>query len=134
MDVSKYLGSTFLNVADVKVNGPIRVVIASIVEGKFEKPDLVFDDGTRLQSQRNQHADLGPRLWQGHRVLDRQGDRAQYRRDQIPGQAAGVDPHHTDLAVSREEGVGSGAENPGADQRHGRRDTILSVQRRARPV
>jgi hypothetical protein len=48
MDVSKYLGSTFLNVADVKVNGPIRVVIASIVEGKFEKPDLVFDDGTRL--------------------------------------------------------------------------------------
>ena len=48
MDVSKYLGSTFLKVADVKVNGPIRVVIASIVEGKFDKPDLVFDDGTRL--------------------------------------------------------------------------------------
>ena len=48
MDVSKYLGSTFLKVADVKVNGPIQVVIVSIVEGKFEKPDLVFDDGTRL--------------------------------------------------------------------------------------
>src|SRR5262245_27770654 len=48
MDVSKYLGSTFLKVADVKVSGPIRVVIASIVEGKFDKPDLVFDDGTRL--------------------------------------------------------------------------------------
>jgi hypothetical protein len=48
MDVSKYLGSTFLKVAGVKVNEPIRVVIASIVEGKFDKPDLVFDDGTRL--------------------------------------------------------------------------------------
>jgi len=48
MDVSKYLGSTFLTVADVKVNGPIRVVIKSIVEGRFEKPDLGFDDGTRL--------------------------------------------------------------------------------------
>ena len=48
MDVSKYLGSTFLKVADVKVYGPIRVVIVIIVEGKFDKPDLVFDDGTRL--------------------------------------------------------------------------------------
>jgi hypothetical protein len=48
MDVSKYLGSAFLKVADVKVYGPIRVVIVLIVEGKFDKPDLVFDDGTRL--------------------------------------------------------------------------------------
>jgi len=48
MDVSKYLGSAFLKVADVKVYGPIRVVIVSVIEGKFDKPDLVFDDGTRL--------------------------------------------------------------------------------------
>ena len=48
MDVSKYLGNAFLKVAEVKVNGPIRVVIESIVEGKFDKPDLVFNDGTRL--------------------------------------------------------------------------------------
>jgi len=49
MDVSKYLGNNaFLRVGDVKVNGPIRVVIASVTEGKFDKPDLTFDDGTRL--------------------------------------------------------------------------------------
>jgi hypothetical protein len=32
----------------VKVNGPLRMVIASVVEGKFDKLDLVFDDGTQL--------------------------------------------------------------------------------------
>jgi hypothetical protein len=48
MDISKYLGSAFLKVGDVKVNGPIRVVIESVTEGKFDKPDLTFDDGTRL--------------------------------------------------------------------------------------
>jgi hypothetical protein len=48
MDVSKYLGSVFRKVADVKVYGPIRVVIVGIVEGKFDKPDLVFDDRTRI--------------------------------------------------------------------------------------
>ena len=48
MDISKYLGRAFLKLADVKVNGPLRKVIASVVEGKFDKPDLVFDDGTQL--------------------------------------------------------------------------------------
>ena len=48
MDVSKYLGNAFLTVGHVKVNGPIRMVIESVTEGKFDKPDLTFDDGTRL--------------------------------------------------------------------------------------
>jgi len=48
MDVSKYLGRTFRTLPEVKVNGPLRMVIKSVVEGKFDKPDLVFDDGTRL--------------------------------------------------------------------------------------
>ena len=48
MDVSKYLGNAFLTVGHVKVNGPIRMVIESVTEGKFNKPDLTFDDGTRL--------------------------------------------------------------------------------------
>jgi len=48
MDVSKYLGNAFRRVGDVKVNGTIRVVIANVTEGKFDKPDLTFDDGTRL--------------------------------------------------------------------------------------
>jgi hypothetical protein len=54
MDVSKYLGRAFRTIADVKVNGSLRMVIKSVVEGKFGKPDLVFDDGTRLSiSQTN---------------------------------------------------------------------------------
>jgi hypothetical protein len=48
MDVSKYLGNAFLTVGAVKVNGPSRVVIENVTEGKFDKPDLTFDDGTRL--------------------------------------------------------------------------------------
>ena len=48
MDITKYLGSAFLRVGDVKVNGPIRMVIESVTEGKFDRPDLTFDDGTRL--------------------------------------------------------------------------------------
>ena len=48
MDMSKYSGAAFRKVGDVKANGPIRVVIASIVEGKFGKPDITFDDSTKL--------------------------------------------------------------------------------------
>jgi hypothetical protein len=48
MDMSKYSGAAFLKVGDVKVNGPIRVAIVDIEEGKYGKPDLTFDDGTKL--------------------------------------------------------------------------------------
>jgi hypothetical protein len=47
MDMSKYLGSAFLKVGDVKA-GLIRSVVADITEGKYGKPDVTFDDGTRL--------------------------------------------------------------------------------------
>ncbi len=48
MDMRKYSGAAFLKVGDVKVNGPLRVVIVDIVEGKYSRPDLEFDDGTKL--------------------------------------------------------------------------------------
>jgi hypothetical protein len=47
MDMSKYTGALFLKVADIKGNKH-RVKIVDVREGKFEKPDLTFDDGTRL--------------------------------------------------------------------------------------
>jgi hypothetical protein len=47
MDMREFIGSAFLKPGDVK-DGPIKVAITDIVEGKFGKPDLVFDDGTRL--------------------------------------------------------------------------------------
>jgi hypothetical protein len=48
MDMSQYNGAAFLKVGDVKVNGPIRVVIADIVLGKYGKPDVSFSDGPKL--------------------------------------------------------------------------------------
>ena len=48
MDMSKYSGAAFLKAGDVKVNGSIRVVIADIQVGKYEKPDVSFTDGTKL--------------------------------------------------------------------------------------
>jgi len=48
MDMSKYIGNVFLKVDDIKASGPIRVKITDVSEGRFGKPDLTFDDGTRL--------------------------------------------------------------------------------------
>jgi hypothetical protein len=49
MDMSKYSGSAFLKVADIEaVAGPVRVVIHNVQLGAYAKPDLTFDDGTKL--------------------------------------------------------------------------------------
>ena len=48
MDMSPYSGAAFLKVGDVKVNGPIRVTIVDVQVGKYGKPDLTFDDGSKL--------------------------------------------------------------------------------------
>ena len=48
MDMGKYLGNTFLKVEDIKASGPVRLKIADVAEGRFNKPDLHFDDGTIL--------------------------------------------------------------------------------------
>jgi hypothetical protein len=47
MDISKFLGAAFLKVADLK-DGPTKVTITDVTIGKYDKPDLTFDDGTRL--------------------------------------------------------------------------------------
>jgi len=48
MDVSKYVGSVFLKVEDIKASGPQQVTIVDVRQGQYGKPDLMFDDGTRL--------------------------------------------------------------------------------------
>jgi len=48
MDVSKYMGAAFLKLGDVKVNGPLRLFITDVKDGKYDRPDVSFDDGTRL--------------------------------------------------------------------------------------
>ena len=47
MDMRKYSGTTFIKVADVR-NGPLPMQIAAVREGKYEKPDLVFESGEAL--------------------------------------------------------------------------------------
>ena len=48
MDMSKYIGGLFLKVEDIKGSGPVRAKIVDVSEGRYDKPDLTFDDGTRL--------------------------------------------------------------------------------------
>jgi hypothetical protein len=49
MDATKFYGSAFLKIGDVKAaGGKISVAIADVQEGRFDKPNLIFDDGTQL--------------------------------------------------------------------------------------
>ena len=49
MDMSKFSGSAFLKVPDIKeAPGPVRVVIEAVTIGQYGKPDLTFTDGTKL--------------------------------------------------------------------------------------
>ena len=47
MDMRKYSGETFIKVDDVR-NGPVRVQIAVVKEGKYDKANLVFESGEVL--------------------------------------------------------------------------------------
>jgi hypothetical protein len=47
MDMTKYMGSPFLKPEDVE-EGPRRVTIAKIEDGKYDKPVVTFDDNSRL--------------------------------------------------------------------------------------
>jgi hypothetical protein len=44
MDMRRYSGEAFIKVDDVR-EGPLQMQIAVVREGKFEKPDLVFESG-----------------------------------------------------------------------------------------
>ena len=47
MDMRKFSSPTFLKVNDVR-DGPLQLQIAAVNEGKYEKPDLVFETGETL--------------------------------------------------------------------------------------
>jgi hypothetical protein len=47
MDMSRYASRKFLKVEDVAAR-PLRKTIAAIEEGKFDKPVVTFEDGTKL--------------------------------------------------------------------------------------
>jgi hypothetical protein len=47
MDMSKYASLSFIKVDDL-ADGPEQKVIASIEEGRYEKPVVTFEDGSKL--------------------------------------------------------------------------------------
>jgi hypothetical protein len=47
MDVREWIGGTFLKLEDMGAT-PIVLTIVDIAEGKYDKPDLTFNDGSKL--------------------------------------------------------------------------------------
>ena len=47
MDMREFSGSSFIKPNDLR-DGPRRALIADVVQGKFDKPDMLFDDGSKM--------------------------------------------------------------------------------------
>jgi hypothetical protein len=47
IDMRKYASENYITVADVR-DGPLQMKIVDVREGKFDKPDLVFETGDIL--------------------------------------------------------------------------------------
>jgi hypothetical protein len=73
MDMRKYSGAAFLKVGDIKVSGPRRVVIVGVTEGKYDKPDLELDDGTKLSiNATNNRTLMSAYGWESEGWLDKE--------------------------------------------------------------
>jgi len=48
MDVSRYFAGVFLKVEDLEATGPMKAKIVDVSMGRYDKPDLTFDDGNKL--------------------------------------------------------------------------------------
>ena len=48
MDISNRLSKVFLKVENIRASGPIRVRITDVSEGRFDRLNLTFNDGTQL--------------------------------------------------------------------------------------
>ena len=114
MDMSQYSGAAFLKIGDVKVNGPIRVVIADIQLGKYGKPDVSFTTARKLSLNATNNKILCQAYGTEGERLGRQRDRIVARRDRISGQAARSGLSQADLAADRKE-----AAEAQARRRHG---------------
>ena len=134
MDMSKYLGSAFLKVGDIKA-GPIRSVIADITEGKYGKPDVSFSDGTKLSLNTTNDKILCQAYgtesddWIGKEIELSLGEIEQPRRPELPArQAARGDPGQANLAADRKE---SAAETQERLRRRYERRAVKRSERRA---
>ena len=73
MDASKFAGSGFLGLDDVK-DGPIRVEIAAVKEGGYKKLELIFTNGLRFSLNVTNTTEMIKAFgsetddWQGERI------------------------------------------------------------------
>jgi hypothetical protein len=73
VDMRRYSGSVFYGVDDVK-NGPIQGKIAGVKIGKFEKPDLLLENGDKVSVNGTNNKTLGRAYgwnsddWIGHTI------------------------------------------------------------------
>jgi hypothetical protein len=47
MDMRKFAGESFIKLDDVR-DGPLQEIVAAVKDGKFDKPNLVFESGAAL--------------------------------------------------------------------------------------
>ena len=71
-DMRKYSGAAFLKPGDIKASGPRRVVITDVTEGKFDKPDLEFDDYTKLSVNANNRILMAAYGWESKGWLNKE--------------------------------------------------------------
>jgi hypothetical protein len=75
MDMRKYAGENFIGVDDVR-NEPLQVQIRVVKEGKFDKPNLIFETGELLGLNATNTRILVRSYGPPKRRLDRQRNRA----------------------------------------------------------
>jgi hypothetical protein len=94
MDMRKYAGESFIRVDNVR-NGSLQERIALVKEGKYERPDIVFESGDILTLNTT-----NARAWQRHRP--------DARHCRVSGQRAGKRRHPTNLAANERGGSTGG--------------------------
>ena len=99
IDMRKYGGEYYLTIADVR-DGPLRMKIVDVREGKYDKPDLIFETGDALSSNETNRRVLmrayGPTsdTWISKDIEPGPG------RNRVSRQAAGVSAYQTGLAAT----------------------------------
>ena len=68
MDMRKYSGEHFVKVDDVK-DGPIKGQIAVVKEGKWDKPNIVFESGDVLSLNATNISKTPQRMPSGRKAI-----------------------------------------------------------------
>ena len=115
MDMSQYSGAAFLKVGDVKVNGPLRVVIDDIATRQIRKAGCELHRRHQAVAQRDQQQDSVPSLRDGKRATgSARRSNCQLGEIDFEGEPQESRLSEADLAADRKE-----AAEAQARRRHG---------------